>query len=121
MSGLVDRTPGDAKLDGVYLNNKKDTECEIIHVNNPTAVAVLALCAATPCSGPVLDSFLEAGGIAVVVQVLRESPCPATVGHAALLVRRLMAKNMVPGYADRTTEVAEKFLQGGVCSSPSSL
>jgi hypothetical protein len=117
MSGLVDRTPGDAKLGGVYLNNRKNKECETIHVNNPTAVAVLALSAATSCSGPVLDSFLEADGIAAVVQVLRESPCPATVGHAALLVQRLMANNLVPGYADRTKELADKFLQGGVCPS----
>jgi hypothetical protein len=117
MFGLGDRVPGDTKLGGVYLNNKKDTECEIVPVNNPTAVAVLALCTATPCSGPVLDSFLEADGIAAVVQVLRESPCPATVGHAALLVQRLMANNLVPGYADRTKELADKFLQGGVCPS----
>ncbi len=51
-----------------------------LYQNDPTLVAVNSLMAA-PGTQPVHDSFIDAGGVAAVVRLLRESNCAMTIGQ----------------------------------------
>jgi hypothetical protein len=67
-----------------------------IPFNNPTAIAVGAVGGRKLESVTRLDSFVEAGGVCTVVRVLRESNCPITLFHAAVLIRRLLEPGFDP-------------------------
>jgi hypothetical protein len=60
-------------------NTVRKGKTDLIRFNNPTAVVVAGLAAINPSSGPILDSFLEAGWVPAVVGLLKESTCPLTL------------------------------------------
>jgi hypothetical protein len=66
---------------------------EQICVNNPTAMAALAvgaLCMTNLKSRRVANSFLNAGGIAAVVRLLKEPTCPIALRYIASSVETLL-------------------------------
>jgi hypothetical protein len=66
---------------------------EQICVNNPTAMAALAirvLCMTNLKSRRVANSFLNAGGIAAVVRLLKEPTCPMALRHIISTVETLL-------------------------------
>jgi hypothetical protein len=59
-------------------------------IDNLTAVAVGVLCAAVRQPGPLLDSFLAAGGTPAVVRLLRKSTCPGVLVYATFLITLML-------------------------------
>jgi hypothetical protein len=87
-------------------------------IDNPTAVAIGILCASSMRPGPLLDSFLEAGGIAAVVRLLRKSTCPAVLVYTSKLISHLvLAAHQDPGGPGRhpgsSLALADQFFQAG--------
>jgi hypothetical protein len=69
----------------------RDQRTDVLHFNNPTAVAVSALkglCAKQ--SRPILDAFIDAGGVPAAVRLLEDSTCPLTVTYAAGFIESLL-------------------------------
>lgn len=82
-----------------------------IHSNNSTIMVAACLCAATPFTQPMLDSFVGAAGFPSVVRLLRDSTCPEIVGHTANLIFRLLLEGGDPHLFGR--EVADKLHEAG--------
>jgi hypothetical protein len=83
-----------------------------VRIDNATAVAVGVLCAASMKPGPLLDSFLKAGGIPAVVRLLRKSTCPAVLVYTATLIGRMLEST---GTDRSIMELSEQFHQAGEC------
>jgi hypothetical protein len=87
---------------------------DVIHFNNPTGMAAAALSAAILSSGPILDSFLEAGGVPALVRLLRDSACPLTPIYAAGIIDTLLRSQTGPSARrGRPGELADRFLRAG--------
>jgi hypothetical protein len=83
-------------------------------IDNPTAMAVAFLCASGMRPGPLLDGFLEAGGIAAVVRLLRKSTCPDVLVYTCALIRHvLLAAHQDTGGPGSSLALADKFVQAG--------
>jgi hypothetical protein len=83
---------------------------DVLHFNDPSAVAVASLSTAVPYGGPLLYSFLEAGGLDALVRLLKESSCPLALGYTLHLIRQLMTGGSPsPVAPDWGQEVAHKF------------
>jgi hypothetical protein len=83
--------------------------------HHPTAIAMAALCAARPDSGPLVKSFIEAGGVAVVTRVLAGSSCPITLTHTVtfILLLLLLNEDRPGGGADQCQELVDRFFLSG--------
>jgi hypothetical protein len=85
---------------------------EVLHFDDPTAVAISSLFS-VPDSNAMLDSFLEAGGIPVVLKLLRETTCPTTLAHAVDLLVRMVSTHGRPNTPDRCQELADQLHDAG--------
>jgi hypothetical protein len=68
--------------------------------------------------GPLLDSFLEAGGIAASVRLLRKSTDPAVLVYTSFMISHMMNAAKVDGRgpgkpAGSSSTLADKFNQAG--------
>jgi hypothetical protein len=68
----------------------------LIPFNHPTAIAVAALGGHKLDSVSLLDSLVKAGGVCTMVRLLRESNCPVTLFHTAVLIHRLLEPRFGP-------------------------
>jgi hypothetical protein len=87
-------------------------------MNNPTSMAVGVLCAAGMKPGPLLASFLEAGGIAGVVRLLRKSTDPAVLVYASSLISNMVYAAELDGrelgeHAESSATLANMYYQAG--------
>jgi hypothetical protein len=78
-------------------------------------MAVAAIVAAEEVErGVLLDSFVDAGGLAAVVQLLRKSRCPTTLACAATLMQRLLDPQAGPhGRPGGSSDIADSVFQLG--------
>jgi hypothetical protein len=74
---------------------------------------VASVSTVAPYSGQMLHSFLEAGGIAAVTQMLRESRCSLTAGYTVNIIQNLMYIINVPGRRDEGVDLATSFFHSG--------
>jgi hypothetical protein len=73
-----------------------DAEGTTFHsFNNPAALAVSAICAANLRTWPLLDSFLDAGGIPAAVRLFGDSSCLVTL-HTASLIESMLNSQILP-------------------------
>ncbi len=87
---------------------------KVVEISNATAGAVQTLCAVDLHPGPLLDSFLEAGGISAVVRLLRKSTDPAVLVYTSTLIRRMMDFANPDGDSGLSRlELAELFSKAG--------
>jgi hypothetical protein len=89
---------------------KCDCLNRLLRFDNPAPLAVMAL--STPYNVQMLDSFLEAGGVSAVTQLLRESKCPATTGCTAAFIDELMEFDR-SGKKDQRRGLEKEFFQSG--------
>jgi hypothetical protein len=90
-----------------------------LRVNDPTGMAVVAICMASPYTRPMLDSFLKAGGAAAVVRVLRESKCPVTLSYIVnLLIELLVDNGTGPEQLEMCQRLADKVHESGESGVP---
>ncbi len=66
----------------------------------------------TPYNVEMLDSFLEAGGVSAVTQLLRETKCPVTAVTTAEYIEKLMESDRV-GKKDARRGVDKEFFHSG--------
>jgi hypothetical protein len=84
-----------------------------IHYHDPIPLALASLFAACPDSRPLLDSFLEARGVPVVLRVLRQSNCTIALGYSVEIIIKLLSRADTPGRPNRCQDVAEELHQSG--------
>jgi hypothetical protein len=89
-----------------------------VYADNPVGVAVQILFASTMRPGPLLDSFLEAGGIAAVVRLLRKSTDGPVLVYTASLITHMVNATRLDGRergADpgSSLPLADQFNQAG--------
>jgi hypothetical protein len=83
-------------------------------LDNPTAVATQVLCGSMMTPGPLLDSFLEAGGIPAVLRLLRKSTDLAVLVYTVILIGHLTCVAKRDGVrSGPSVDLADKFLQAG--------
>jgi hypothetical protein len=86
---------------------------EAMHFNDPTAAATAALVTAGRFAGPLLDSFLNAGGLPAVVRTLRESSCSVTLLYTVDLIEGLVGEEVPSGEPNHLCELAERCFESG--------
>jgi hypothetical protein len=87
-----------------------------VSYNNPTAMAVSALVVAMTedPTEPILDTFLEAGGVAACVRLLREMPCSLAAEQVARRIMTLVDAHIGPPKRPcRTEGIADCFFRSG--------
>ncbi len=89
------------------------TGADSIHLNDPTAAAVASLSLASVYRGSLLASFLDTGGLAAVLGVLRQSRCPFTLGYCLCVISRLLEGDDPPVRPDRRRQIADEFYESG--------
>jgi hypothetical protein len=99
-----------------------DERTVFIPFNNPTAVTLAGLSGPPLEKGPLLDSFLEAGGVPALVQLLGGSTCRLTVVYTAALIHSMLLETRVgpsgtlglsSARPERASEVCHRFRQSG--------
>ncbi len=90
---------------------------DFIHFSNPTAMAAVALrviCVLELDNRPLLNSFLQAGGVAAVVRLLHTTPCPITFNDTAMLIHSMLAWLLEqPETPGGFLGLANRFLEAG--------
>jgi hypothetical protein len=78
-------------------------------------MALAAICTADELqSSPLLETFLNAGGVAAIVPLLRTSTCPVTLACAAKFIEMLLDPQGTPqGRSGYVSNLAESLLQSG--------
>jgi hypothetical protein len=89
-------------------------ECLLILFDNPTAVALASLTAACPLSGPMHDSFLKAGGVVTLLNLLSKSTCPLELGLTADLIRESLMDIASLEAPSGHTKLADAFHHSGM-------
>jgi hypothetical protein len=84
-----------------------------LHYDDPAAVAIAGLVAIAPYNGPMLSSFLEAGGVSALVQMLNRTTCPLRIQYTLLLVEMLLSDDGTIGSNDRRRTLADLFRKAG--------
>jgi hypothetical protein len=87
-----------------------------VNYNNPTAMAASALFLAITAepTEPILDSFLDAGGVAACVRLLREMPCSIAADQVAGRIMTLVDAHIGPPERPcRTEDIADRFFRSG--------
>ncbi len=90
-----------------------DGQTEELPFNDPTALATAALSAISPCSGHMLDSFSEAGGVEAVSLLLCDTTCPVTLMNCVDIMTKLLNDASSPEGPDRRQEIADKSYEKG--------
>ncbi len=85
---------------------------DALHFDDPTAVAISSLFT-VPDSNAMLDSFLGAGGIPIVLKLLRETTCPVTLAHTVDLLVRMVSTHGRRNTPDRCQELADQLHHAG--------
>jgi hypothetical protein len=93
----------------------EDGQPASVNFHDPTALAMAALCAICPESGPMLDIFLTAGGVTAVLWVLGYSSCQITLQFTVDIIVVLLANGGLPSGPDRRQELADQLSQSGGC------
>jgi hypothetical protein len=90
-----------------------------VQFHDPSPLAMASLCAACPDRGPLLDSFLEARGVPVLLLALGQSNCAITLGYSVEFITKLLADADMPGRPEGCQELADEFhLSGGSYHGP---
>jgi hypothetical protein len=94
-----------------FFKIKVEGQEEVLYFNDPRAAAAASLSIAFPYSGPMLYSFLEAGGLHALVRMLGESSCPVALGYTLDLMEELIkgGSRGIPAVSDWGQEFAHKF------------
>jgi hypothetical protein len=85
---------------------------EVIGFDDPTPVAIASLYSVSD-SNAMLDSFLGANGIPVVVKLLRGTGCHVTLAHTVDLLVRTVSTTGRPNTPNRCQELADRLHHGG--------
>ncbi len=88
---------------------------EPLGLNDPTAAALASLLAA-PNSKEMLKQFLAAGGISVVVQLLRNSKCEQTLKHTANLITEFFSNRRHHKRPLHSRDLVDELQNAGGCS-----
>jgi hypothetical protein len=87
-----------------------------VHLNDPTPLAIQSLKAALN-STRLLDTFLEAGGIPAVVQLLRESNCTVSLVQTVDFIMNLMSHDPEQEISrEQAGELGEALHESGIWS-----
>jgi hypothetical protein len=85
-----------------------------LHFNDPNAVAIASLRGTPLHSGPMLASFLKAGGVAAALHMMNTSTCPLALAYTLELIGGLMSDSYwdaAPGI--RGYHVGDNFFDAG--------
>jgi hypothetical protein len=85
-----------------------------LHFNDPSAMAIASLHVTPLCSGPVLASFLETGGVDAALQMMDTSTCLLALAYTVDLIGGLVVKSYLraaPGIRDY--HVGDKLFDAG--------
>jgi hypothetical protein len=99
----------------VLLEIQPGGKTDFSHFNTPTPAAVYVLKGlCVEGGGPVLRSFLEAGGVAAAVGLLGESSCPEALQCAGHLIEKLVDRKTSPcAGARQLAELADRLFRSG--------
>jgi hypothetical protein len=89
-----------------------DGEVEVVRWDNPATLALAVLCGSVKETS-MRNSFLDAGGVPAIVQLLGESTCFDTLTHITTLIDALLETTTTSDGVLLSSAIADLFLSEG--------